>query len=289
MLHRPATQPHTARRPKVPPRATPGPGAYDHVRKDRDSVGRHGQGGPRYSVGTSGRFGEAQFISKAHTSNGASGRAPGPKYDTREGVGVGARSRWEPNSFTFGKPGGPRGLAKASHVPGPGEHHLSGERFVTRNAAPSFSFGAALPGSTVSKDERRPGPKYGGWTAPPSPSSKRGSWSRAHRDAGSMFGNAARPASAPARRHQRIEIPNTESKATPRLGQGSGSPAFSMALPESEGVRKHSRFLSKDHCRAQVGRQSPADGPRAVHDDGKTIVTRAPEFAFGTAPRLTAT
>jgi hypothetical protein len=288
MLHRPQTQPHTPRRPTNVQRATPGPGAYEHVRMGRDSVGRHGRGGPRYSFGTSGRFGDTQFISKAHTTNGAANRAPGPKYDTRDGIGIGARARWEPNAFSFGKPQGLAGHNKrSSATPGPGRYHPRGGRSIEKNAAPAYSFGAPVPapGTLQSKHERRPAAS-GGWVAPPSPSSKKGSWSRADRDAGSMFKRADRPASAPARRHQRIDIPSTEAKATPRLGQGSGSPAFSMRLPEPDMVKQHSRFLSKDHCRSQVGHESPP--ATIVHEDGKMLVSRSPEFTFGTAPRVTA-
>lgn len=286
MLHRPQTKPHTPRRPTLVTRGTPGPGAYENVRKGRDSVGRHGRGGPRFSFGTSGRFGEAQFISKSHTTNGAAGRTPGPKYDTRDGVGVGARSRWEPNSFTFGKPGAPRGHRRDATSPGPARYHPSDEPVLVKNAAPAFSFRAPVPvsGTLQSKYERRPGP-YGGWVPSPGPTSKKGSWSKADRSAGSMFKSADRPASAPARRHQKIEIPNTEAKATPRLGRGSGSPAFSMALPEADKLTAHSRFLSKDHCRAQVGGHSPP--PTITHGDGKILAARAPEFTFGTAPRVT--
>ena len=278
MLHRPQTQPHTPRRATIVERATPGPGAYENVQMGRDSVGRHGRGGPRYSFGTSGRFGP---------SNGAENRAPGPKYDTRDGVGIGARARWEPNAFSFGKPKASASCRKGSWAtPGPGRYHPRSERSTMKNAAPAYSFGSPVPapGTLQSKHERRPGPR-GGWVAPPSPSSKKGTWSRADRDAGSMFKRADRPVSAPARRHQRIEIPSTEAKATPRLGQGSGSPAFSMRLPESDKVRQHSRFLSKDHCRSQVGRESPP--ATTVHDDGKMLVSRSPEFTFGTAPRVT--
>ena len=282
MLHRPQTQPHTPRRPKVAPRATPGPGEYARVRKGRDSVGRHGNGGPRYSFGTSGRFGTT-----------AADRSPGPKYDTRDGVGVGARSRWEPNSFSFGKPGSAKHRRGDNTTPGPATYlHRDPGPSTTKNAAPAYSFRAPVPasGTIQSKHERRPGP-CGAWITPPSPSSKLGTWSQAKRDAGSMFKRADakradRPASAPARRHQRIEIPSTEAKATPSFGQGSGSPAFSMARQESDKVRLHARFLSKNHCRSQVGNESPPSN--MVHGDGKLLVRRSPEFAFGTAPRTTA-
>lgn len=290
MIPSPPGRVATKRRQKP---ATPGPGAYDNVRKDRDSVGRHGRGGPRYSFGTSGRFGDAQFLSKAHTTSGASGRAPGPKYDTRTGPGRGERARWEPNAFTFGKPQAapsrrPRDPNGAT--PGPGAHLQDPpQRSVQRNAAPSFSFRASVPapGSLSSRTERRPGPgSVGRWAEPAGPTSKKGSWARAHRDAGSMFVPAGRPASAPAQKGGKIAIPNTEAKAAPRLGRGSGAPVFSLALPESPTVKqKQSRFLSKDHCRAQVGRASPL--AMVTHDEGKQLVRRAPEFAFGTAERLT--
>ena len=266
MLRRPQTQPHTPRRPTVPNRATPGPGAYDHVLMGRDSVGRHGRGGPRYSFGTSGRFATAGTADRA------------PMYDTRDGIGG--------RAFSFGKPVGAKARDKGA-APGPGSYHPSREPSATRNAAPAYSFGGRvpIPGSVQSKHERRPAAN-GGWVEPPSPSSKKGSWSRASRDAGSTFKASARPASAPTRRHQRIEIPSTEAKATPRLGQGSGSPAFTMAVREADSVRLYSRFLSKDHCRSQVGMHSPP--ATAVHDDGKMLVKRSPEFTFGTAPRVTA-
>ena len=286
---RPASrqQQRPPRRRKPP---TPGPGSYTSVTKGREALGRHGNGGPRFSFGTSSRFADAspQFISKGHAQAAAApDRSPGPTaYDTREGPGLHERARWEPNAFSFGRPGSARRAARRgqqSSTPGPGNYDLRGA------AASGPAFSLRRPASALGRNERRPGPADRDRSSEHKPTGASYSFGRAAQRAGSGS-SARRPKSAPARRrkHAPVKPPiiaDTEADATPALGPNSGSPAFSLGLPATD-QSQGSRFLSKDHCRSKVGRQSPP--PQLGHGAGANlVVTPAPSgHSFGRAERL---